>query len=185
VGVWFDSFEGQSEPAFSRSTHRAAPVDGVGIVRVAVTIKRVVTGIDDEGKSYALAIDELPTEGMAAFWTYEPSSIDDLVAQVSEDEAATTIEPPPGVTRWVRVELPPGRPAGAGQMPGIDENGFHTTRTLDVVNLLSGRLTLLLDRDEVDLSAGDVVVQQATRHAWRNDGPEPAVMIVAMHRPTS
>jgi len=151
---------------------------------MTVTIKRVVTGIDDEGKSYVLATDELPTEGMAALWTYEPSSIDHLVAQVSEEEAATTIEPPPGVTRWVRAELPPGPPAGASA-PGIDENGFHTTRTLDVINLVSGRLTLLLDRDEVDLSAGDVVVQQATRHAWRNDGAEPAVIIVAMHRPTS
>jgi len=145
--------------------------------------KRVVTGIDDEGKSYVLAIDELPTDGMAVLWTYEPSSIDDLIAQVSEDEVATSVEPTPGVTTWVRAELPPGPPSGAGT-PGIDENGFHTTRTLDVINLLSGRLTLLLDRDEVDLSPGDVVVQQATRHAWRNDGPEPAVIIVAMHRPT-
>jgi quercetin dioxygenase-like cupin family protein len=35
----------------------------------------------------------------------------------------------------------------------------------------------------VKLQAGDAVVQQATRHSWRNEGTEPAVLLVLLHSP--
>ena len=41
------------------------------------------------------------------------------------------------------------------------------------------------DGAEVTLSPGDTVVQNGTRHRWRNPGTEPAVMgvaIVGAHR---
>ncbi|MGI9451714.1 MAG: cupin domain-containing protein, partial [Geminicoccaceae bacterium] len=34
----------------------------------------------------------------------------------------------------------------------------------------------LLDEDEVHLSAGDMVVQRGTNHAWSNRGHEPCVI---------
>ncbi|GLZ51887.1 cupin domain-containing protein [Actinomycetospora sp. NBRC 106378] len=72
----------------------------------------------------------------------------------------------------------------AARLPGLaevfdpdDPTGMHTTDTLDYGVCLAGTLTLVLDDGrEVDLHPGTCVVQQGTRHAWRNDGPGPALM---------
>ena len=53
---------------------------------------------------------------------------------------------------------------------------MHTTRTVDYIVVLSGRVTLLLDKGEVELKPFDVVVQRGTNHGWVNRGTEPAVM---------
>ena len=37
--------------------------------------------------------------------------------------------------------------------------------------MIVGRVTLVLDDSEVDLAAGDVVIQRGTNHAWSNRGP--------------
>ena len=50
---------------------------------------------------------------------------------------------------------------------------MHTTRTIDYGIVLSGELDLELDEGEVRLTAGDVVVQRGTRHAWHNRGTVP------------
>ena len=47
---------------------------------------------------------------------------------------------------------------------------IHRTRSLDYVVVLEGEITLMLDDSETTLRAGDVVVQQATNHAWSNRG---------------
>ncbi|TIO18230.1 MAG: cupin domain-containing protein, partial [Mesorhizobium sp.] len=46
---------------------------------------------------------------------------------------------------------------------------------------VKGRLILELDDGRtVELNAGDTVVQQGTRHAWRNPGDQPATISVIM-----
>ena len=57
---------------------------------------------------------------------------------------------------------------------------MHKTRTVDYVILLSGEVTLLLDRGEVDLKPFDVVVQRGTNHAWVNKGKEPALIAAVL-----
>jgi quercetin dioxygenase-like cupin family protein len=60
--------------------------------------------------------------------------------------------------------------------PG-DETGMHSTDTLDYGICLEGELTLELDDGkQVKLVPGTCVVQQGTRHAWRNRGDKPALM---------
>jgi uncharacterized cupin superfamily protein len=49
---------------------------------------------------------------------------------------------------------------------------MHRTRSLDYAIIMSGEIDMLLDDGEVHLKAGDVVVQQATNHAWVNRGKE-------------
>jgi uncharacterized cupin superfamily protein len=58
--------------------------------------------------------------------------------------------------------------------------GMHKTRTIDYVVLLSGEVTLLLDKGEVDLKPFDVVVQRGTSHAWVNKGKEPALIAAVL-----
>jgi len=50
---------------------------------------------------------------------------------------------------------------------------MHRTRTVDYAIILSGEIDMMLDDNTVHLKAGDVVVQQATNHAWLNRGKEP------------
>jgi mannose-6-phosphate isomerase-like protein (cupin superfamily) len=81
-------------------------------------------------------------------------------------------------------------------MPGLsavmepDEPGMHRTDTTDFGIVVSGTVMLELDdQAEVALSAGDLVVQNGTRHRWRNPGDVPArlvfVVIGAHRRPPS
>ncbi|CAN0530632.1 unnamed protein product, partial [Laminaria digitata] len=49
----------------------------------------------------------------------------------------------------------------------------HFTETVDYVIVMSGEMDMELDADTVTLRAGDVLVQQGTRHNWINRGTEP------------
>lgn len=73
------------------------------------------------------------------------------------------------------------------RLPGLadtferDGSQMHVTLTVDYAILLDGELWLELDDGEtVHLSAGDIVVQQATRHGWRNKGEHPATIAFVM-----
>jgi hypothetical protein len=50
---------------------------------------------------------------------------------------------------------------------------MHRTRTVDYAIIMSGEIDMMLDIGTVHLRPGDVVVQQATNHAWLNHGKEP------------
>ena len=57
--------------------------------------------------------------------------------------------------------------------------GFHTSPTIDFEYIVSGEVWLELDDGkEVLLKPGDTVVQNGTRHAWRNKAKEPCVMLL-------
>jgi len=54
---------------------------------------------------------------------------------------------------------------------------MHRTRTVDYAIVMSGEIDIMLDDKTVHLKAGDVVVQQATNHAWLNHDTEPCRVI--------
>jgi quercetin dioxygenase-like cupin family protein len=73
------------------------------------------------------------------------------------------------------------------KLPGLvtylekDNPGMHTTDTIDFEYIISGEIWLELDDGkEVHLKAGDTVVQNGTRHAWRNKGSKPCRMVVCL-----
>ena len=71
----------------------------------------------------------------------------------------------PGLTEAMEVENP----------------GMHTTDTIDYGIVMSGEVWLELDDGaEVHLRPGDCVVQNGTRHAWRNKGSETCIMAFVM-----
>ena len=45
---------------------------------------------------------------------------------------------------------------------------MHRTESIDYGIVIEGELTLIVDRDEVILKPGSVVVQRGTNHAWAN-----------------
>lgn len=106
-----------------------------------------------------------------------------------------TYFPPVGGFRFSTFTLPPGTATartddltteeaiadGEEKLPGLlgymelDDPGMHTTDTIDFEVVLDGTVILELDDGaEVTLRAGDTVVQNGTRHRWRNPGDVPA-----------
>ena len=61
-----------------------------------------------------------------------------------------------GVENTPRKGLPPTHPY------------MHRTRSVDYAIILSDEIEMMLDDRTVKLRAGDIVVQQATNHAWIN-----------------
>jgi quercetin dioxygenase-like cupin family protein len=62
-----------------------------------------------------------------------------------------------------------------------DAPGMHTTASVDYEYVVSGRVLLELDNGAtVELGPGDTVIQNGTRHAWRNPFDEPCVMVVVL-----
>ena len=45
---------------------------------------------------------------------------------------------------------------------------MHKTKTVDYGIVLEGEITMILDRGETTIKAGDVIIQNGTNHAWAN-----------------
>jgi mannose-6-phosphate isomerase-like protein (cupin superfamily) len=149
-------------------------------------MKRVVTGVDEQGRSKVVSVQEFDASAPHTLWTYDPKEIREVIAAIDPAICADWIGPEaPGGVIWRYTPMKPRSEAGSshGKHPGIDENGFHTSRTIDFDIVATGELVLVLDTERVPLQTGDVVIQQATRHAWRNETDEPAVLVALLHRP--
>jgi mannose-6-phosphate isomerase-like protein (cupin superfamily) len=133
--------------------------------------RRVVTGHDARGKSVVLA-DAQPPQ-------HHPMHGPEIGADFHEVWHATEAVPE---LRSVEAHEPNERPFTIMPVSGhllrildvypLRDGGkrtaMHRTRTLDYVVVIEGELVLILDDSEVTLTAGDVVVQRGTDHAWEN-----------------
>ncbi len=174
-------------------------------------VRRVVTGHDADGKAVFVG-DELvdpvttalaPQSEFHQLWGFDrpPAFPDD-----GSQPAWASFFPPAGGFRFLFFCVPPdGTPVPEGvdvgaalaeyeaKLPGLlahnepDAPGMHKTATVDVEVVLSGEVWLELDDGaEVHLKPGDTVVQNGTRHAWRNHGTEvarlAAILVGTEHR---
>lgn len=110
-----------------------------------------------------------------------------------------TYFPPIGGFRFAMLTIPPAAAASDQEsvdlgealadfeekLPGMirymdpDDPGMHTTNTIDFEVVLEGTLVLELDDGaQATLYPGDTVVQNGTRHRWKNVGDTPARMAV-------
>jgi mannose-6-phosphate isomerase-like protein (cupin superfamily) len=88
-----------------------------------------------------------------------------------EQAPASSIDP-----SFVAVEMAAKLP-GLGDAMELENPGMHTTETVDYDIIISGELSLELDDgQEVQLKPGAIVIQNGTRHRWRNTGKKPCVM---------
>jgi mannose-6-phosphate isomerase-like protein (cupin superfamily) len=170
-----------------------------------VNVRRVVTGHDESGRSVFAADQDVEPITVAAYpgWEFHALWGGDLTPAFPDEGA----QPPwtayfPNVDGF-RFSLSTIPPAGTEPREGLDaaaaaaeveralpgmlahmeeaDPGMHTTDTLDLEVILRGEVILELDDGEERLlRAGDAVVQNGTRHRWRNPGAEPALMAVFM-----
>ena len=125
--------------------------------------RRIVTGHDANGKAVILHDSAAPNvkrrpSGLVStlLWTTDESPAD---VNRKDDRSAREVGiPPPERGSIFRVvDFPPG---AKGEM--------HRTRSIDYAVVIEGEIDMLLPEGEVHLRAGDVLVQQATDHAWEN-----------------
>jgi len=131
-------------------------------------IRRIVTGHDENGKSMVKWNSEIEARsGRPGFENVLLWATDSLPARLTEEdpndwELGTSLANG-SIFRMVRFE-----PGVAGR--------WHRTDTIDYGIVLSGELWMPLDKEEVHLKAGNVVIQRETVHNWENRGTEPCVM---------
>jgi quercetin dioxygenase-like cupin family protein len=132
--------------------------------------RRVVTGHDADGRAVvaidepiATAIARRPGHRSAVLWSTETVPADD---ESVEDAAA----------RPVGRSIPDGTVFRIVEYgPGVTSDP-HRTDSVDYAVILEGEIDLVLDAETVRLRAGDVLVQRATRHDWRNSGSQPCLI---------
>ncbi|GAC1471834.1 MAG: cupin domain-containing protein [Candidatus Dormibacteraceae bacterium] len=168
-------------------------------------VRRVVTGQTVDGKSVFVSdqqvdpttVSALPGAEFCRLW-----GSDDRVSLPADGTAPTApmYFPPVAGFRFVVVTVGPDRvtmpedldvPTAIAELrqklPGVveamqlDNPGMHTTNSVDFGLVLSGEVWLELDAGaEVHLRAGDCVIQNGTRHAWRNKSSVPCVLAFAL-----
>jgi mannose-6-phosphate isomerase-like protein (cupin superfamily) len=168
----------------------------------ASDIHRVVTTLDTNNKSTTLFDSNVPLEigksgnPGAVLWITDSSPAG--FSQQDTGKRPIGISPPDNGTVLRVVEFPPVDDAKLASMdpnfmmkvvgPTAPARGVpptnplqHRTRTVDYAIIMSGEIDMMLDDKTVHLKTGDVVVQQATNHAWLNHGKEPCrVLFVLM-----
>ncbi len=143
-----------------------------------MAIRRIVTGHSPEGRSAVASDGPAPVSWCAELWA---TAAGDPLGSTDDRYLTGELVPPAGGTRWRMVELPPdAERRGTVRHAGVAEDGWHRTPTVDYVLGLDGDLVLELEEERVVLHPGDVVVQRATNHAWRNEGDRPVRMFAVM-----
>jgi mannose-6-phosphate isomerase-like protein (cupin superfamily) len=170
-----------------------------------MNIKCVITGQDKSGKSVIVRDTPVEPVSLALLPGYEFHRWwgSDSVPQLPTDGAPTPQPryfPLPNGFRFGFVTIPPDATSSVEhigtegalaeiqqKLPGMMEvlepkhPGMHTTDTVDFDVVVSGEVYLELDDGaEVLLKAGDCVIQNGTRHAWRNRSAQKCVIAFAL-----
>jgi hypothetical protein len=168
----------------------------------ASDIRRVVTAVDDNDRA-VVAFDSRMTLEPGPFGLASTNLwlTDSYPAGFSvKDDPATRpigISPPDNGTKFRVVEFPPLDPATEAKMGAdflmktvgdkapargrpVSHPLMHRTRSVDYAVVLSGEIEMMLDATSVHLKPGDVVVQQATNHAWVNRGTQPCRILFVL-----
>jgi mannose-6-phosphate isomerase-like protein (cupin superfamily) len=166
------------------------------------TYRRVVTG-NVNGKAIIQSDQPVLTYGFKTVPGYHHTLIwvnpaaPDLSKEQRFDSYPGSVVPGPGGTSLHFVTLPPSsvfadpyfdaqaaQEEALARLPGLadhfekEDPAMHKTNTVDYAVVYDGEIWMELDDGQtVYLKRGDVVVQNGTRHAWRNKGIKPVTML--------
>jgi mannose-6-phosphate isomerase-like protein (cupin superfamily) len=166
------------------------------------TYRRVVTE-NVNGKAVLQSDEPLPAYEFKTVPGYEHTLIwvnpttPDLREEQRFERYPDTVVPGPGGTSLHFVTFPPGsvfadpsfdhqgaRDEALIRLRGLadhfekEDPGMHKTNSVDYAVVYEGEIWLELDDAKtIHLERGDVVVQNGTRHAWRNNGATPVTML--------
>ncbi|MDX2223301.1 MAG: cupin domain-containing protein [Rhodospirillaceae bacterium] len=138
-------------------------------------VRRVLTAVNPDGKSYVMADGEpediLILNGCRMVRLWQTDSVPATVP-ARADRTQGGLGPMPREfrgTRFYTAELPAGV-----NIP------MHKSLSVDYIAVLKGQLTLGLETGEVALNPGDTVVQTGNMHAWMNRTADPVLIMVCV-----
>jgi quercetin dioxygenase-like cupin family protein len=141
---------------------------------MAIKSRRVVTGLDAQGRSCVLFDDQLRAtpmgaqSGVAMIWRSETVPADNSGDTDTVDGFSLELLNEGG-TKFMLVEVEPNV-----------EPIMHATDTIDYLVVLRGQVVLRLEADEVMLGPGDVIVDRGVIHGWSARGEESALFASIM-----
>lgn len=145
--------------------------------------RRVVTGHDASGRSVILSDGAPPNvrdkgTGVDFIEIWNTSGAPAPIRSFEPEPTDGALQVPPArIGSKIRLnDFYPGHirklpPRADGRHPMM-----HRTRSIDYGIVLEGEIYLILDATEVLLTAGDIVVQRGTDHAWENRSDKVARM---------
>lgn len=172
-------------------------------------IRRVVTGHDKNGKAvvltdaYATSVKTVPQwPGLVStdIWKTNACPVQIAGEEIDPTLGPRSLHPASGGTTFRISIVPPesdfvrnldpaqaqalfkgvGNAEASTHGRGGRHPLMHRTETLDYAVVLEGEITMLLDDSEVNLKAGDVVIQRGTNHAWSNRSGQPVRMLYVL-----
>ena len=175
----------------------------------ASNYRRVVAG-NVNGRSIVQSDEQMEPYQFKTVLGYEHTLIwinaatPDLSKEQRFDRYPDSVVPGPGGTSLHSVTFPPASvfadPSFDGEaardealirLRGLadhfekEDPAMHKTNTVDYAVVYDGEIWLELDDGKtIYLKRGDVVVQNGTRHAWRNKGTKPVTMLFFLNGAT-
>ena len=171
-------------------------------------IHRVVTGHNEAGEAVVAMDGPLPCvveiEAIPGTIFHEVWSTSEIPAIIDNGEDPTkaplTLPPPVNGTRIRFVDIPPdtreflehgaenmgaafsqiGDQSASTVTPDSPHPLMHCTESVDYGVVIEGEITLILDKGEVLLKPGSVVIQRGTNHAWANRTDHTARMLFVL-----
>ncbi len=132
--------------------------------------RRVVTGLDDGGRSTFIIDGEVPhyrENGVALVWRTE-GAVADNAGRADPVRPYDVAMLHAGGSNFTICNF----------RAGTHEPLMHATDTIDYLVVLSGRVKLVLENGEAELGPGDLVVDRGVMHGWANPWTEDCVAAV-------
>jgi mannose-6-phosphate isomerase-like protein (cupin superfamily) len=166
-------------------------------------IRRFVTGHNAAGTAIVMINDHAPnaTEikgwpglGVTEIWVTDEMPVDNHGAK---DRSLRPMrhDPTPSGTIFRVVEIPPEGAnkidpevafghLGSTNKPSATDSAkhptMHKTNSIDYLVVISGSMHMLMEEGEVELHAGDCIVQRGTNHAWVNRSGKPCLLAAVL-----
>jgi len=167
-------------------------------------IRRFVTGHNAAGRATVTIDDHAPnaTEikgwpglGVTELWVTDEMPVSN---DGSKDRSLRPMrhDPTRSGTIFRVVEIPPESAgtkidpdAAFGQLgstnkPSATDSArhptMHKTNSIDYLVVISGSMHMLMEEGEVELHAGDCIVQRGTNHAWVNRSGKPCLLAAVL-----
>jgi hypothetical protein len=176
---------------------------------IAAAMRRVITGDDANGDS-VIIVDGPPSSttgpidlgGLFEIWHDQASGPLDPKDHSDLGPTRPVLSPSSGNVRvrWFVIHpRPEGVPAAQlnefvrQRFASFDADhhltdqskhpAMHKTETLDVICLLQGDVSLILDKSVTRIKPGQIVVQRGTSHGWEAHGGPALLLAVLIDRP--
>jgi len=135
-------------------------------------MRRVVTDIDKDGKSYVKWDGEVQAKtGRPGFSFFPMWATKKLPVETTGEDPNT----------WeIGTSLANGSVFRIGRYEPGTSARWHRTDSVDYAICLSGEMWMQLDKGEVHLKPGDVVIQRGTNHNWVNKRTETCLLIFVL-----